>query len=126
MLTDLLTQRFGRFEVNLAWIPLTIFLATALLVLSASYASLFTENRAKIPALRGYSIVHAWAFFNKRYDFMRSNFERTGHSLFSFRVLQVSSCRAIIYFVMNILYSSTKLWPCLATKPERYSSLRRA
>jgi sterol 14-demethylase len=60
-----------------------------LLILSTFYAYLFSDSKAnKIHELRGFSILNAWAFFNKRYDFLRSNFDKTGHDLFSFKVLQ--------------------------------------
>ncbi|KZP30145.1 cytochrome P450 [Athelia psychrophila] len=41
----------------------------------------------EIYALGGLPLTNTWAFFNKRYDFLRSNFER-GHEMFSFKVMQ--------------------------------------
>ncbi|KIM88310.1 hypothetical protein PILCRDRAFT_253602 [Piloderma croceum F 1598] len=38
--------------------------------------------------LGGFSIINAWTFFNKRYEFLWSNFNKTGQDLFSFKVLQ--------------------------------------
>ena len=78
------------------WLPSQVSLGTVsslLLVLCAlAYAYLFSgNNKNKIPELGGLSIVNAWSFFNRRYDFLRSNFDKTGHELFSFKVLQVST-----------------------------------
>jgi sterol 14-demethylase len=65
--------------------------SSLLLVLYASYAYFFSGNNTnKIPELGGLSIVNAWSFFNRRYDFLRSNFDKIGHELFSFKILQVS------------------------------------
>lgn len=34
-------------------------------------------------------ILATWPFFTRRYDFIRSNFEKTGSNVFSFKVLYV-------------------------------------
>jgi hypothetical protein len=96
MLNDIVNPGFGHLEFNSPWTSSVILLAAAssvLLILSTFYAYLFSDSKAnKIHELRGFSILNAWAFFNKRYDFLRSNFDKTGHDLFSFKVLQVSLC----------------------------------
>jgi hypothetical protein len=35
------------------------------------------------------SIIFAWPFFTRRYDFLKSNFEKTGRNFFSFKIMQV-------------------------------------
>ena len=42
-----------------------------------------------IQPLGGLSIFTAWQFFTRRYDFLKSNFSKTGQNLFSFKVLYV-------------------------------------
>ncbi|KZP26907.1 cytochrome P450 [Athelia psychrophila] len=73
------------------WLASPVFLAAAsgfLLILYTHrlYKASFVDN-TKITALGGLSVTNAWSFFNKRYDFLRSNFER-GHKMFSFKILQ--------------------------------------
>jgi hypothetical protein len=34
-------------------------------------------------------ILTAWPFFTRRYDFLKSNFEKSGTHMFSFKVLHV-------------------------------------
>ncbi|KIM74625.1 hypothetical protein PILCRDRAFT_828049 [Piloderma croceum F 1598] len=64
-------------------------LSSLLLCLGISYVYLFPGiDAAEIHTLRGFSIVNAWTFLNKRYDFLRSNFEKTGHNLFAFKIMQ--------------------------------------
>jgi hypothetical protein len=78
--------------------------SSCLLVFGTLYIYRFPNgnNAKKIHQLGGFSIVNAWTFFNKRYDFLRSNFDKTGHNLFSFNVLQVSSSLYNGDFVMTI------------------------
>jgi len=84
-------------------------LSSLLLCLGISYVYLFTGNdAAEIHTLRGFSIVNAWTFFNKRYDFLRLNFEQTGHDLFAFKFMQVSDPRTIMNFAVITIYCSTK------------------
>jgi hypothetical protein len=49
----------------------------------------FYETKS-VYELGGFHLIHAISFFSKRYDFLRSQFERTGQKLFQFRILQVS------------------------------------
>ncbi|KIM87727.1 hypothetical protein PILCRDRAFT_62967 [Piloderma croceum F 1598] len=65
-------------------------ISSILLVLCTSYIyfSFFGNNANKIHKIGGFSIVNAWSFFNKRYDFLRSNFDKSGHNLFSFKILR--------------------------------------
>jgi hypothetical protein len=50
----------------------------------------------EIPEVGGLHILNALSFFSRRYDFMKSHFERKGFELFRFCILQVS---ILIYFV---------------------------
>lgn len=50
-------------------------------------ARLSSGTEAELHRLWGPSSLTAWQFFNKRYDFLRSNFAKTDQRLFSFRVL---------------------------------------
>jgi len=69
-----------------------VVLAVVLLGFAASYAYIFVsgDDATKMHQLGGFSIINAWTFFNKRYEFLWSNFNKTGQDLFSFKVLQVS------------------------------------
>jgi hypothetical protein len=66
--------------------------SSLLLFLSTWYSWLYfsASGSNKIHRLGGFSIVNAWTFFNKRYDFLRLNRDKTGHDLFSFKLFQVS------------------------------------
>ena len=48
------------------------------------------DANTNITQLGGTSLLAAWPFFDKRNDFLWSNFETTGQNMFRFRVLQVS------------------------------------
>ncbi|KAF8156012.1 cytochrome P450 [Crassisporium funariophilum] len=65
---------------------------TAILVaLSIAFLStLISGGRSndKVYDLGGVSIITAWTFFTKRYDFLRGHFKATGEKIFRFRVLQ--------------------------------------
>lgn len=56
---------------------------------------LFPPRKDAIRELGGLSVMTAWPFFSKRYDFLVSNFKKTGEKLFQFRVLQVSAQQAL-------------------------------
>ena len=95
MLNATASSKLPRFELQLPWIPWDIALAAAtssLLLLGTLYIHLVVSGKDtnKIHQLGGVSIVNAWTFFNKRYDFLRSNFDKTGHEPFAFKVLHVS------------------------------------
>ena len=95
MLNVTLYSESSRFESQFPWMPsptLLVAMSSLLLVISTSYAYLFlsANDPKKIHQLGGFSFTNAWAFFNKRHDFLRSNRNKTGHDLFSFNVFQVS------------------------------------
>ncbi|KIM79953.1 hypothetical protein PILCRDRAFT_822816 [Piloderma croceum F 1598] len=95
MLNAASSSRLPWFESLFTWMPWDFNVALPapvtglLLVLGTLYArSVYSGNdTSKIYQLGGFSIVNAWTFFNKRYDFLRSNFDKTGHELFAFKVL---------------------------------------
>jgi hypothetical protein len=92
MLNATLSSGLAQFESYLPWTPHFTLAAVLVGLLGTFYAYFFSsDNDAnKIHALGGFSVFNAWMFFNKRYDFLRSNFNKTGHDLFSFKVLHVS------------------------------------
>ena len=65
--------------------------AAAILASAVLYSALFppAPNDTAIKPLGGFSIVTAWKFFDRRFDFLRANFSKTGQNLFSFKVLHV-------------------------------------
>jgi hypothetical protein len=94
MLNRTAPQEFTQFVPHAPWTPSAGFLgavSSLLLILSTSYVySAYSGNDPKkVHRIGGLSIINAWAFFNKRYDFLRTNFDKTGLHLFSFKVLQV-------------------------------------
>jgi len=93
MLNATISSGFAPYESHsLSHVTLAALSVSLLLGLGTSYAYFFSSgnNPNKIHELGGLSIANAWTFFNKRYDFLRSNFEKTGQDLFSFKVLHVS------------------------------------
>ena len=64
--------------------------AAAILATTAAYYYYAFSSRAKeynFPKLRGIQIYHAWNFFQRRFDFLHSNFTRNFGKSFSFNVL---------------------------------------
>jgi len=62
--------------------------AAAILVTAALYYTLSSSDKEhEFPKLRGIQLYHAWNFFQRRYDFLQSNFERNFGKSFSFNVL---------------------------------------
>ena len=113
MLNATLDSELAWFQTDLFGISSAIFLAVMtsfLLVISTSYAYpiFFANDTKKIHQLGGFSIVNAWSFFSKRYDFLRSNREKTGHALFSFKVFQVSISLRNHWSLIAVLRFSTK------------------
>lgn len=79
--------------------PIILAVVSGLLVLCTSYLLFARHKPTAIYELGGLSIFNAWTFFGKRYDFLISNFERTGHAMFSFNVLHVSFSLARIFLL---------------------------
>jgi len=62
--------------------------AAAILVATAAYYALGSKDEDhEFPKLRGIQIYHAWNFFQRRFDFLQSNFNRNLGKSFSFKVL---------------------------------------
>ena len=62
--------------------------AAAVLATTAVYYALGSKHKEHdFPKLRGIQLYHAWSFFQRRYDFLQSNFKRNLGRSFSFNVL---------------------------------------
>jgi sterol 14-demethylase len=61
--------------------------ATILVAVAVYYALSPKDEEHDFPKLRGIQLYHAWNFFQQRYDFLRSNFEKNPGKSFSFNVL---------------------------------------
>ena len=63
--------------------------AAAILATTAAYCVLSSKDeKHEFPKLRGVQLYHAWNFFQRRYDFLHSNFKQNFGKSFSFNVLQ--------------------------------------
>lgn len=79
--------------------PAVISTAAAILLAAVTLHLAIFRTKHKdtdVHELDGFSILTAWPFFNRRFDFLMSNFAKTGETLFSFKVLQV--CRRVTSF----------------------------
>ena len=74
-----------------------IFITLSICILTAIFRPNSSED--KIHNLSGSHLVATWKFFDKRYDFMRDQFKKTGLTMFSFRVFQVS-----VLFAVSLRY----------------------
>ena len=62
--------------------------AAAILGTSGAYYALGSKDEEhEFPKLRGIQLYHAWSFFQRRFDFLQSSFERNLGKSFSFDVL---------------------------------------
>jgi len=62
--------------------------AAAILATTVIYYTLSSKDGENdFPKLRGIQLYHAWNFFQRRYDFLQSNFKRNPGRSFSFNVL---------------------------------------
>ena len=60
----------------------------AVLATTAAYYALSSKDKDHdFPRLRGIQLYHAWNFFQRRHDFLQSNFKRNLGRSFSFNVL---------------------------------------
>ena len=63
--------------------------AAAILVATVAYYTLKgADEEHEFPKLGGIQLYHAWNFFERRYDFLQSNFKRNLGRSFSFNVLR--------------------------------------
>ena len=61
----------------------------AILATTVIYFVLRSEGeKHEFPKLPGIQLFHAWNFFERRHDFLQSNFRRTSGKSFSFNALQ--------------------------------------
>jgi len=61
--------------------------AAVLATTAAYYALGSKDEKHDFPKLRGIQLYHAWNFFQRRHDFLKSSFERSHGESFSFNVL---------------------------------------
>jgi len=62
--------------------------AAVVLATTAAYYALSSKDKEHdFPKLRGVQLYHAWSFFQRRHDFLQSNFKRNLGRSFSFNVL---------------------------------------
>ena len=62
--------------------------AAAILATTVAYYAFNSKDEEhEFPKLRGIQIYHAWNFFQRRFDFLQSNFNRNRGKSFSFKVL---------------------------------------
>ena len=60
----------------------------AILATTAVYYAFGSKDEGHdFPKLRGIQLYHAWNFFQRRFDFLHSNFKRNSRRSFSFNVL---------------------------------------
>jgi len=73
------------------------------------------------------SFVAAWPFFTRRYDFLKSNFEKSGKNFFSFKILQVCCPMALLLLRIRITFDalSTPLRLSRVRKRGRSSTMTR-
>jgi len=65
--------------------------AVTMLLALVLYLAIPSSKDTNTHELGGLSILTAWSFFSRRFDFLRYNFALTGQDAFSFKVLQVGS-----------------------------------
>ena len=70
--------------------PIPAIVASLAVVLMSAFFFRSTKGN-KIHDLGGISVLTAWDFFNKRFDFLQGHLKKSGGMMFRFRVLQVSS-----------------------------------
>lgn len=75
----------------------------AVSVLSSILYSLLQgpSRKGGIPDLGGVSILTAWPFFSRRFDFLRANFKKIGEPFFRFKVLQVIADHLLFLTLLN-------------------------
>ncbi|TFK66690.1 hypothetical protein BDN72DRAFT_131613 [Pluteus cervinus] len=77
--------------VSLQGIPVTFIAAAGVVGLLSVffYSTLFSSKKDGIVEIGGVSsTLTAWPFFTKRYDFLKSNFQKTGEAIFKFKILR--------------------------------------
>ncbi|RDB27059.1 putative lanosterol 14-alpha demethylase [Hypsizygus marmoreus] len=67
--------------------PVPVSIAVAIFAMLV-WTAVLPSSKNNIYELGGFSILTAWPFFTKRYDFLRDNFRKSGQRMFRFRVLQ--------------------------------------
>ena len=65
-------------------------LALCVLVYLVFVNNVWSSSSKDVYELRGLSLVHAWGFFYRRFDFIQEKFKESGGKPFQFKVLQVN------------------------------------
>ena len=88
------------------------FAVAALLAASAVYWSLGSGDKERgFPKLPGIQLYHAWNFFQRRNDFIQSNFERNSGQNFSFHIVQHKVTVSSGEDARRVFYSDPSLCP---------------
>ena len=84
----------------------------AILAIITLYYVLSSEDKEHgFPKLRGIQIYHAWNFFQRRYDFLRSNLDRNHGKSFSFNVLHHNVIALTGQDARRVFFSDSRLNP---------------
>ena len=100
---NIISVAFSPFDSILSCTHSLVVLAaiSSFLILAGTFYTLRESgSKSQIPALGGLSIVNGWNFFVRRCDFLLSNFQKTGHPIFSFKVLQVSLASSLEFVIL--------------------------
>ena len=73
--------------LNFALAVSIVVLVVLIYAFPATYSSASTKER--IGDLGGLSIIHAWNFFSRQYDFIQTQLKKNGNKMFSFNILNV-------------------------------------
>ena len=71
--------------------PLAVAIVLILVGLIYSFSAAYSRasTKAYIEDLGGLSIIHAWNFFSRQYDFIQTQLKKNGNKIFSFNILNV-------------------------------------
>ena len=83
--------------------------ATILAATAAYYTLSSKDEKHDFPKLRGIQLYHAWNFFERRYDFLQSNFKRNLGRSFSFNVLHHTVVALTGESARQVFYSNSQL-----------------
>lgn len=77
--------------LQLLGIALASAIGATLVVLFCAFSSFHSSasTKERIDDLKGLSIIHAWKFFSRQYDFIQAQFKKNGNKMFRFNILKV-------------------------------------
>jgi len=85
--------------------------AAILATITLYYVLSSKDKEHDFPKLRGIQLYHAWNFFQLRYDFLRSNFNRNPGKSFSFNVLHHKVIALTGQDARRVFFSDSRLDP---------------